>query len=322
MAKIVQLSDDAGATYHTLPGKSGTLNLEAGAVDDTIFGADFSSEEIGLINWSVDAQAFYKGFAGFVAKIKQQGTTTAMTGETMSLVSGKTYKIDAVAKEIFDRSATFTVFDGVTDVTAQVKSFNYLFGTITFLASYTVLGAVTIDGSFFPTVTLGKANSFSMTQTADTIETSDFATVQANGGHRTFIQGLKSVSMDLTSFYDVTAGFRAALVARNELLIEIDPAGTGASVARGFFKTSGESQAGDVGALEEETTNFTLNVPEGAEIPFGWEHTGTTTLSQAVVIALTAWLSGGIIDINYLHDGTKWCYRAGNYNRYDFVWWY
>jgi predicted secreted protein len=302
--KTVQVSDDAGATWHTLPGNAGAFNQEAGGIDDTIFGASFGSEEIGLINWTIDSQAFYKGFAGYHAKIKQQGASTPMLGEAMTLVSGQRYKITNAAKNIWNRMATFVVYDNAVDHTADVLSFNYLFGEVVFKPAYIVVGPVTVDGSFYPTTTLGKANAFTLGQSADTIETSDFATVQANGGFRTFIQGLKKASLDLTSFYDVTAGFRAALIARDELIVELDPAGTGESVARGFFKIGSEKQSGNVGALEEETTTLPLNVPELVEIPFGWQHF-STTLSQAVQIVLGAWETGGIIDVRYLYDGTN-----------------
>jgi hypothetical protein len=227
-----------------------------------------------------------------------------MVVEPMTLVSGLRWKITNATREIWDRSVTFTVFDNAVDVTASVASFDYLFGEIVFVTGYVATTPITITGAFFPTTNLGKANAFTMTQTADTIETSDFATVQGNGGYRTFLQGLKTVGIDVTSFYDVTAGFRAALIARDELIVELDPAGTGESVARGFFRIGTENQSGDVGALEEESVSLTLNVPLGAEIPFGWEHTATT-LSTAVQIVLDAWLTGDIIDVRYLYDGTN-----------------
>lgn len=304
--KTVDLSDDGGATFESLPGNTASFTQDAAAIEDTVFGADFGSEEIGLINWTVEAQAFYKGFAGYLAKIKQTGVTTGFVGESMTLVSGKTFKIDDATKEIFDTAVTFTIFDNAIDETANVESINYLFGEITFKSSFAVTEPVTIDGSFFPTINLGKANAFTLTQTADTIESSDFATVQANGGFRTFEQGLKTVGLDLSSFYDVTAGFRAALIARNTLVVELDPAGTGETVARGFFKVSTEAQAGDVGALEDETTNLTLQVPVVSPIPstlpFSWQFTATT-LSTSVQIAITAFLSGAEIDVQYLYDG-------------------
>lgn len=305
MAKIVQLSDDSESNWYTLPGNSGAFNNESSPITDTVFGQDYQSEEIGLIDWSVEAQAFYKGFAGYVAKLKKQGTPTAMTTEAMSLVSGKTYKIDDAAKEIWDHTAAFTVFDNAVDETANVETFNYLFGEVTFLAAYTPNTPITITGTYLPMTTLGAANAFTLTQTAETIESSDFATVQANNGFRTFQQGLKTVSLDLSSFYAVASGFRALLQGRTETLIEVDPDGNGKSVARGFFKAVSESQSGDVGALEDESTTFTLNVPSSDFIPFGWEHANDTTLHTSIQVALTSWLDATEIDVQYLHDGTN-----------------
>ena len=313
MAKVVQLSDDDGVTWYDLPGNSGEFTLEAGSIDDTIFGQTYQSNEAGLIGWSVNANGLYKGFAGYVATVKQSGTTTAMTSESMTLESGKIYKIDDTAKEIWDRGVAFTVEDGMSDVTAEVEWFDILFGRLKFQDSYTVLGSISITGNYFPTTALGKANSFDLTQTADTIETSDFATVQANNGYRTFQPGLRTVSVDLTGFYDVTSGFRAALDARSEVIVEINPDGNNKSIARGFFRPLTEGQSGDVGALEEETTSFGLNVPfgtltaQGATVlrPFGWFNDATTTLAQAIRVALVAFENETEIDVQYLYDGTN-----------------
>ena len=167
--KRVDLSDDDGVTFELLPGNTGSFNEDAAAIEDTVFGADFGSEEIGLINWTVEAQAFYKGFAGYLAEIKQAGSTTSFTGESMTLVSGKTFKIDDAPREIFDRALAFTIFDNAIAETDEVESINYLFGEITFKSSFSVTEPVTIDGSFFPTVNLGKANACTLTQTAANI---------------------------------------------------------------------------------------------------------------------------------------------------------
>lgn len=304
VAKTVQVSTD-DVTYYNLPGNTGEFNNEASSIDDTVFGQDFQSNESGLINWNVSAAAFYKGFAGYQAKLKKQGISTSMTGEAMSLVSGKTYKVTNAAKSIFNPGVALTVLDNAVDHTDDVIAIDYLYGTVTFDPGYTVTGPVTVTGAYFPTATLGKAQSYNLTQTAETIETTDFGTAQGNGGHRTFISGLKTVGLELTGFYDVTPGFRAALIAREVLIIEVDPSGTGKSIARGFFKLASEGQSGDVGALEEETITFNLQVPSSDYLPFNWLHANDTTLAQSVRICLNAWLSGELIYVKYLYDGTN-----------------
>lgn len=309
MAKLVQLSDDGGSVFDTLPGSSGELTEEREELSDTIFGQTFNSNEVGLINWSVSANAFYKGFAGYQAKVLQQGATTAFTTESFTVVSGKTFTIDDDTKEIWDRSVTLTFFDNaVPVVAADIESVNYLFGTVTFATGFSVTEPITATGSYFPTIAIAGASSYTLTQTADTKQTTDFVTAQANGGFHTFEPGLRSVSVELSGFYDLTNAFLAALKAGTETIIEINPDGLGenaGSVARGFFKPITHGQSGDVGALEEETVEFRLTVPniDDLLIPFDWQHAGTSTIDTAIKIAITAWLNEDVIDVQYLEDG-------------------
>jgi predicted secreted protein len=307
MAKRVRLSDDAGSNWYTLPGGTAQFSNDAGEIDDTIFGYDYKSSEVGLIGWQITADALYKGFAGYLADVKAVGTTTAMTGEAMSLETGKIYAIDTVSKQIWDRQATFVVYDNAIDHTADVEWIDYLFGRVKFFDTYTVTGAVTVDGSYFPTASIGKATGFTLTQTAEAVENTDFDTAQANGGHRTFQSGLKTVSLELTGIYAASNGFVADLIARSEVIVEINPDGNALSVCRGFFKYTAQSQQGDVGALEEERVTLMLNVPDDQTVyrPFGWMHGITTTLNYSVQVALTAWQAGTLIDAQYLYDGTN-----------------
>ena len=305
-AKLIQYSDDAESNCYTLTGGSGSLQLDGAAITDTVFGQTFDSMDTGLINWSVSGQAFYKGFAGYKADIKQTDTGTARTGESMTLVSGKTYRIDDASREIWDRTATIVVDDNAVDKTAEVLNYDYLFGKVTFKASYTVITPVTIDVTTFSTVVMGLPTAYSLTQTANAIRTTDFETAQGNNGHDTFDPGLRTVSIDLTNIYALASGFKADLIARNEVIIEINPDANSKSRCRGFFKLATEGQSGDVGALEEETVTFRLAVPDpddDAEFPFTWDHASDTTLSQAVKRTLDDFISESKGDIRYLADG-------------------
>lgn len=304
MAKEIQLSPDNGVNWFTLPGGSGTISFEGEELNDTIFGQTFQSSQTGLITWSVSGNAIFKGFAGYLAKVKKQGISTIMVGDPMAQVGAtQTWKISDPAKEIWDRSSSFTVLDGVTDVTANVESFNYLFGEVTFASGFTPAGSVTVDGSFFPTTDITKAQSYTLTQTASTIDKTDFATAQMNGGYRVFSPGLRTVSLELSGFFDSSQNLLTELLNRNELVIEINPDGSGNSLARGFFKMLSKSQSGDVGALEQETLNFGLSVPENVTRVFAWQHAPLTTLSNAVRTALDSWEQQSIIDVRYLPDG-------------------
>lgn len=302
MAKRVRVSSD-GSTYYTLPGGSGDYNDEAEQIGDTIFGQTFQSEQTGLISWNSSANALFKGFAGYVAKVKQSGTATAATGEAMSLVSGKTYKITDATKNVWSRSNAVTVYDNAVAVNAaNIQEINYLFGRVTFVSGYTVTGAITVDIYYLPMTVIAKANSFTLTQTANAIDISDFATVQANNGYRVFEPGLRTVTLEVGGFYDVSSAFWETLEGRSELVLEINPDGSSLSVARGFFKMVNRGQSGDVGALEEETRMFSLAVPENIDTVFSWVHDAATTLSQAVQILLAAFINETMPYIQYLPD--------------------
>lgn len=310
MVKLVQVSDDAEANWYTLPGGSGSISREAGDISDTIFGQTFSSSESGLLTASISANGLYKGFAGYVADIFGPDPTTAMTDEAMTLVSGKTYQITDAVKRLIDRGVTIIVKDNAIDETANVLDINYLYGEVTFLAAYTPNTPITITGSYFPLIALGKARNFTLTQTADAIETTDFPTAQANGGYRTWDPGLRTVALDLGGVYSLTDNLKDALLNRTELMIVVNPDGNLLSQGRGFFKVAQNNQSGDVGALEEVSDALRLQVPieesnPAVNTPFEWRHDGATTLAQAIQVCLEAWQSETKIDAQYLFDGVN-----------------
>jgi len=308
--KVIQVSAN-GSTWYTFPGSSGDLNFEGASTEDSVFGSSYKSSQSTLVGATISTNAYYKGLAGYVATFKKSGTATAMTGEAMSLVSGKTYKVTDTAKNVFSRNHAITVYDGVTDVTAQVESVDHLFGRVTFLSSYTVLGSVTIDAYYLPLASVGTARDFTLTMNAETVDTTDFATAQANGGYRTFNYGLKTVSIDASGFYNASNGFKDLVTGRNELIIEINPDGTGKSIARGFFKAMTTGQSGDNGGNEDSSITFELSVPQASTdvtadvvTPFKWLDDATTTLHDSMQVVLTAWQNADKVYMRYLPDGT------------------
>lgn len=311
MSKAVRVSSSGSTgTWFTLPGNKGDISNQAGEIDDTVFGQDFKSSQTGLIGCTISADGMYKGFAGYVAKLKKAGTTTAFTGEAMTLVSGKTYKITNPVKNVWDRTATFVVKDNAVDHTTDVLSIDFLFGRVTFKSAYTPTGPVTVDGKYLPMATVGRANGFTLTQTAAQIDNTDFDTAQSNNGFRVNGYGLKTVSLALQGIYDDANAFLPLLEARSEMVIEINPDGNSKSVARGWFKCLMEGSSGNVGALEQETVNFGLSVPaqqSGAatdiNTPFEWIHDSSTTLNTAVQMAISAWANKTSLFVAYVPDG-------------------
>jgi predicted secreted protein len=307
MAKRIRISDDNGTNWYTLPGNQGELSNEAGTVDDTIFGQDWQSQQSTLVNWSVSANALYKGFAGYLEVISKSGTATAMTDEACSLVSGKIYRITAATKRVLDPATAVVVKDNAVAVNASnILRIDLLDGVVEFTSGYTVVGAITISGKYLPMSQIAKGRSFTLTQTAEPIDITDFETAQANSGKSVFQAGLRTFSLDVSGVFATANGWAAALASRAILVISINPEGSGASVAKGFFQPASQNQSGNVGELEEETITFNGYVPDNAqmETPFRWYHTNST-LSTAIQKLLTAWQTGASVDVQYLHDGTN-----------------
>ena len=312
-AKSVQVSTD-NITFLTLPGSSGSFAEDADSLEDTIFGQQYSSAETGLISLTSDANSRWKGFAGYVTQLKSAGTPTAFTAEAMSVVTGQVYSIDDATKNVWDRNTAVTIFDGVTDVTAEVVDINYLFGQITFDPAYTVVGVITADGSSQALAAFGKAKTVDLTQSAEAVDTSDLTecglvAVGGNGGFRTYRPGLKTVGLSLGGFFEQTNGFKDLLEARSEIIVEIGPDGSldlsnnANAVARGYFKPMSTSQSGDVGGDESEDVSFELSVPYNASIsitPFQWAVNADSTIPSAIALVLTAWQAGDSIFVKYV----------------------
>lgn len=313
-AKIISVSAD-DVTYYTLPGSSGELNKQAGALEDTIFGQTYKSQQPGVVGWGVTADAVFKGYPGYSCVINKMGTSTTMTTEACSLVSGKTYQITAATKRVIDRSQALNVFDNGVNQNANVLNVDYLTGKVTFKSTYTVTGPVTVTGKYFPMVSLGAYTSFTLTQSVSIIKDSNIPALQANGGVDTHRPGgLREVSLQLPSVFAAADAWDTALTTRAEYIIDLNPDGLGAngSVARGFFKLFDDKINGNVGALEEENLQFNLYVPvavagvgAGFDVaaPFSWVHNASSPIPTAVKTCLDAFQNETRIYVKYLHDG-------------------
>ena len=308
MAKRVQIASTENGTYYTLPGNAAELSNENGELADTIFGQEFSSSESGIGSWSITSNALYKGFAGYIVALKKSGTSTAMTDEAMTLVSGKTYQINTLSKQIWDTAVAIVVEDNAVAVDAEdIANIDYLAGRVTFDAGYTVTGPVTISGNYLPTTEIAGSKSFTLTMTSAAIDSTDIPTAKANGGFKTFDPGLNTASFELAGIYTSSNGNSASLVGRLPVTLEVNPDNAGKSIARGIFKYLSQGQSGDVGALEEETITFNLSVPdvEKMKAPFTWIHASDTKLNQGIRILLDAWLNKTKVWVKYLPDGTN-----------------
>lgn len=303
-AKRIQVSVDAGTTYRTLPGSSGDFNEELATITDTVFGQSYESNDVSIGQWDVTANGYFKGAVGYCAKIRQGGTPVTMTAEAAALVSGKTYRITDATKRIIDYFTTLVVYDNAVDHTADVIAVDYLNGEVTFSAGYTPTGPITVTGKYVPTTVLAKGKTFTLTQSANAIDTTVYETACANGGWRTHKPGLRTVNMEVTGLYDVTNGAALALRGRAPLIIDASPDNSTTTIFRGFFKRQNRGQSGEVGALEEERQTFGLWVPDGGLVarPFGWYFANNSALNRAVQDTIGAWQSETMVKVRYQDD--------------------
>lgn len=351
-SKVVQVKRPGDSVWLTLPGGTGEMSREAASIEDTIYGNPYMSQEVGLIGWTLTGNAFFKGFAGYKAELRRAvGAAVAMAADTPLTRIGSTqrYKSDITeagtlltgsdlfarryAPEVRDiwstvdasgNPATYVFEDGSTPIPAtSIKCINYLHGEVEFVDGYAPTGTVSVTGGFYYiTQNLANAMSFTLGQTVDAVENTTFPVAQENDGFRTFQYGLKDVTLEVGGIYRSDPNWVAALTARDTILIDISPDGEGKSSFRGYFNLMTQSQSGDVGALEEESLSFKLQVPSSDYVPISWIHQDNrdesglsvgdrTTLHQSVRDILDAFENNRELDVRYLHDGTNgWSGRA------------
>lgn len=305
MAKSVKVSKADVVDYRTIPGNTADFNVEREQLDDTIFGVKYSSTQPGLMSWTLSGNAMYRGHAGYNASIKTTGTSTPFNNQPMSLVTGNTWQINDETMRIWDKSVT------LTPSTGTILEVDYLFGKITFTDSVT---NPTVSGSYFPVEEIGCSNSYSLTQSCDTTDTTCFRTVvppatpntlddTKTDGSRTIIPTLKTVSLELTGFYRPGNEFFKKVKEAEQLIIEIRPdrysaPGEG-SICRGYFKPVSHNQSGDVGGSENETITFNIASDDGID-PFGWQY--GSRLPKALEFMLQSWQDSVPVLVKYEPD--------------------
>lgn len=300
-AKNVSVSND-DITYHTLPGSTADLSEDTATADDSVFGTTFTSSQATLITWTSSSNGFFKGFPGYRATLKRAGTPTSFTAEATTEDDGVYYITDRT-KSIWEIGSV-TVSDGATAVAAaDIEYIDYLQGGVKFASGYTPTGDVTVDGNYLPTSPICYAQNFTLTQSADTENITDFCEAQDNGGYGVFSYNQQSVELSLDGFFNEASDFADDLNSRATVIVEVNPDGEGKSVARGYFMATSRSQSGDVGSTETESVSYTLQVPEGVARPFSWYHASNTAIPTAVRTILDAWEDREELYYRYAPEG-------------------
>lgn len=302
--KTIKVSAD-GVTYYVLPGNTGDFNIEKAQLDDTIYGSAYSSSQPGITDVTISANAMYRGFAGYQSIIRRSGATaTVATGEAMSQVdSSQTYRIDDTTKNVWDHNVTAVIYDNGSQVAvADIESVNYLFGEVTFVSGYTVTGPITADISFWTMATYGRAQEFTLTQTADTEDVTVLEDAQSNSAFRVYRSALKNADLELSGFYSTANNTFDDLKSEDVFVIEIDVKGDGKSLARGYYKITSIAQSAGVAETETSSVSMVLSVPEGVE-PFGWYHAPDATIPMGLRVVQGGWVSGDAIKYQYFPEG-------------------
>ena len=297
--------------WNVLPGASASLTRTTEELDDRVFGQAFMSTQPALINWEVSGNAYYKGRPGYVARIFESGDSLEMLDEATESLGDNRFQIADPDKQIIDRTETITVKDDGTEVdSADIELFNYLFGEVKLVESYTPTGDITIDAHYLELEDAGRAQDFTLTQTAETEDITTLRLARENDGHEVHRPNALTVELTIEGFYDVSDGLNQKLRDRAEVVIELNPDGDNESRCRGFFRPVEYSQEGDVGDTESDTTQFNLSVPDDQtlETPFAWRHTEESPLNKGVQDILQAWLDQELPEVRYRPDGEKGYY--------------
>lgn len=307
-AKKTKVSRD-GITYYTVPGSTGSINYEGEEIEDTVFGQCFASTQTGLIGWSVSANAYYKGFAGYQANLLKAGTPIEVTAGATTDLTGGVYQITDDGKRVMAIASGYTVKDGATDVTNEIASngLDMFSGTITFKSTFTASGTITVDYFYVTLTAIGNAKGFDLTQSSDVQESTTLSAAQGNDGHRLFISGLKQASSSVSDLYNVSNGYFDLIKTRDAFIVKLAPYNTNEneSYSMGLFKMTSSELSGDVGVIETEDTNLMLYVPtdEYLEAPFKWYHPALSTIPEAIKIVIEAWENNTEYFVKYQPEG-------------------
>lgn len=130
---------------------------------------------------------------GYLASIKGQSSTVALTDEATTASGNQIYTITNVAKRILDLATPVVVKVGGSVVTTGF-TIKYLTGQIVFNTVAT--RTVTVSGKYVLLTELAQGRSYSFTGTSDMLDKTVF-----KNAYRQFEAGLKTGTADITVLY-------------------------------------------------------------------------------------------------------------------------
>lgn len=210
--------------------------------------------------------------AGYNAKLYRSGTSTSMTAEATTLVTGKTYRITNAAKRMLDPGSAVTVDDGgVPIASANIESIDYLHGIIVLDAGYTPGGAITVDANYLPLSQIADVYTSSVSTSVTML---DDTVYEDTGVSRK--AGLKDISGSFSAYDEGATALSGLLEAGTVLYLTLMQTGS-ASVEhlRARVLLESEDASAAVDGLVESTYNFVgasvLSV-EGRDVSWSFDY--------------------------------------------------
>ena len=210
--------------------------------------------------------------AGYNAKLYRSGTSTSMTAEATTLVTGKTYRITNAAKRMLDPGSAVTVDDGgVPIASVNIESIDYLHGIIVLDAGYTPGGAITVDANYLPLSQIADVYTSSVSTSVTML---DDTVYEDTGVSRK--AGLKDISGSFSAYDEGATALSGLLEAGTVLYLTLMQTGS-ASVEhlRARVLLESEDASAAVDGLVESMYNFVgasvLSV-EGREVSWSFDY--------------------------------------------------
>lgn len=210
--------------------------------------------------------------AGYAAKLYRSGTSTSMTAEATTLVTGKTYRITNAAKRMLDPAVAVVVDDGGSPVSASdILSIDYLHGLVTFDPSYTVSGAVTFDASYLPLSQIADVYTASFSTSVMMLDDTVYEDAQISRK-----PGLKDISGSFSCYDEGATALSSLLEAGTVLYLTWMQTGSGSTPhLRARVLLESEDVSAAVDGLIESTYNFTgasLKSVEGRDVSWSFAY--------------------------------------------------
>ena len=210
--------------------------------------------------------------AGNSAKLYRSGTSTSMTAEATTLVTGKTYRITNAAKRMLDPSVAVTVDDGgVPIASANIESIDYLHGIIVLDSAYTPSGAVTVDANYLPLSQIADVHTTSITTTVTMLDDTVYEDTAVSRK-----AGLKDISGSFSAYDEGATAISELLGNGTVLFLTFEHTGS-ASVdhMRARVLLESDDSSVSVDGLVESTYSFvgasTLSV-EGRDVSWSFDY--------------------------------------------------